>query len=74
MAANPKIKKVKEKHPASSINTPKTAAKVKRATQQISEAKTKWNKLEAANKQVPRAKKRQAFIKASQVNTKKSKT
>ena len=41
MAAKPRIKKVREKQPASSIKTPKTEARVNKATQQISEAKTK---------------------------------
>lgn len=74
MAAKPRIKKVREKQPASSIKTPKTEARVNKATQQSSEAKTKWNKLEAAKRQVPKAKKRQALIKANQVNIGISKT
>lgn len=74
MAANPRIKKVNEKHPASSINTPKTAVSVYRATQQSSEVNNNWNKFVAEKRKLPKKQKKQALMNVNQRNIRKALT
>ena len=69
IAAKPKIKKVSEKHPASSIKTPKIAVSEYKEIQLISAAKSNWKRLAVLNKQLLNVKKKQAFMNDSHVNT-----